>query len=154
MQSYISSLGCWDLCKELSGHVWLIVQNNIMSNDGYLVLYFLSNCVRCSVFLLCMKNVDDVCTCIYSLYKYFHDLVFKKKKKTFCVQRIKLSWKEKYLLFISWYEINHEKEYKNWRNCIKDNTIVYIALFQRFKVGYCVYFIELEWFCTGINFSW
>lgn len=56
-----------------------------------------------------------------------------------------------YLLSISWYERNnHEKEYKNWRNHIKDNTILYIALFQRFKVGYCVYFTELEWFC--INF--
>lgn len=153
MQSYISSLGCWDLCKELSGHVWLIVQNNIMSNDGYLVLYFLSNCVRCSVFLLCMKN-DNGCMYMYiQSLQIFPWSCFKKKKKTFCVQRIKLSWKEKYLLFISWYEINnHEKEYKNWRNGIKDNTIVYIALFQRFKVGYCVYFIELEWFC--INFSW
>lgn len=47
-------------------YVWLIVQNYIMLNDGYSVLYFLSNCARCYVFCYAWKTlIMDACSCVH-----------------------------------------------------------------------------------------
>lgn len=55
-----------------------------MLNDGYSVLYFLSNCARCYVFLLCMKNVDNgcmfMCTHVFTVFTNISMICFLKEK--------------------------------------------------------------------------
>lgn len=64
-----------------------------MLNDGYLVFYFLLNCVRCYVFLLCMKNVDNGCMfmCIYVFIVFINIfmILFFKRKNYFVFKGIK-----------------------------------------------------------------
>lgn len=111
-------------------YVWLIVQNYIMLNDGYSVLYFLSNWARCYVFLLCMKKVDNgcmfMCTHVFTVFTNISMILFFKRKDYFAFKGIKFAWKEKkYLLCIPWYERIIKKSVKTGETASRIINFVY-----------------------------
>lgn len=112
-------------------YVWLIVQNYIMLNDGYSVLYFLSNCARCYVFLLCMKNVDNgcmfMCTHVFTVFTNISMILFFKRKNYFAFKGIKFAWKKKniYCAFPDMKEIIIKKSVKTGETASRIINFVY-----------------------------